>query len=69
MWRGEWIIADSETAKEAWRSIKNGAMSLSFGYMVEKSRKASGGVNDLLSIDLFEVSIVPAPAQRRHPRS
>jgi HK97 family phage prohead protease len=59
---GRMDIADSETAKEAWRSVKNGAMSLSFGYMVEKSRKASGGVTDLLAIDLFEVSIVPAPA-------
>ena len=59
---GKVDVADSETAREAWRSVKNGTMSLSFGYMVEKSRKAAGGVTDLLAIDLFEVSIVPVPA-------
>lgn len=54
-------LEDSTKGREAWRSIKAGAMSLSFGYMVLKERKADG-VNDLHEIDLFEVSVVPSPA-------
>jgi HK97 family phage prohead protease len=56
------VHLDSDTGREAWRSMKAGTMSLSFGYLVDKSRKASEGVTELLSIDLFEVSIVPVPA-------
>jgi Caudovirus prohead serine protease len=41
--------------------MKNGTMSLSFGYMTVKSRQR-GGVRDLLELDLYEISIVPAPA-------
>lgn len=59
---GKVDISASETAREAWRSIKNGTMSLSFGYLVTKARKAAAGVTELLDIDLFEVSIVPVPA-------
>jgi HK97 family phage prohead protease len=36
---GKLDISDSETAREAWRSMKNGTMSLSFGYITTKSRK------------------------------
>lgn len=59
---GKVDLEESETAREAWRSMKNGAMSLSFGYMNGKSRKVAGGVTELLAIDLFEISIVPIPA-------
>lgn len=59
---GKLDLADSEIAREAWRSIKNGTMSLSFGYAVDKARKAAGGITELLELDLFEISIVPAPA-------
>ena len=60
--KGQLDLAESETAREAWRLMKSGSMSLSFGYIVDKSRKAKDGVTDLLAIDLFEISIVPAPA-------
>jgi hypothetical protein len=40
---------------------ENNAVSLSFGYVALKTRKR-GGINDLLQLDLFEVSIVPHPA-------
>lgn len=59
---GKLDLDGSDIAREAWRSMKNNTMSLSFGYLVEKSRKATNGVTDLLEIDLFEISIVPAPA-------
>ena len=49
-------------AKEAWRAMKTGSMSLSFGYLVTSEKQAKDGVNDLLEIDLFEVSVVPGPA-------
>lgn len=59
---GQLDLKDSETAREAWRSMKGGSMSLSFGYLATRGKTAADGVNDLLELDLFEVSIVPAPA-------
>jgi hypothetical protein len=41
--------------------MKNDAVSLSFGYVTLKTRNR-GGVNDLLELELFEVSIVSHPA-------
>ena len=52
----------SEIAREAWRSIKNNAVALSFGYLTLDSRERSDGVVELGEIDLFEISITPAPA-------
>ena len=52
----------AEAAREAWRSMKNNAVSLSFGYMISKSRDREDGIRELLGVDLFEISIVPHPA-------
>ena len=59
---GRLDIESSDVAKEAWRSVKNNAVALSFGYLATKQRKRRDGVNELLEIDLYEISIVPAPA-------
>lgn len=59
---GKLDLANSAKAKEAWRAMKTGSMSLSFGYMVVKGQKADDGINDLHELDLFEVSVVPGPA-------
>lgn len=59
---GQLDLQDSATAKEAWRSMKAGRMSLSFGYVVTKSRMRRDKVQELQGIDLFEISIVPNPA-------
>jgi uncharacterized protein len=59
---GRLNLDDSEVAREAWRSMKANAMSLSFGYLVKKDRKRRYGVRELQEIDLFEISIVPSPA-------
>ena len=42
--------------------MKNNSVSLSFGYVVTKSKDREDGVRELLGIDLFEISIVPHPA-------
>jgi Escherichia/Staphylococcus phage prohead protease len=60
--KGQLDLEDSATAKEAWRSMKNNAVSLSFGYLVTKSEDRADGIRELQAIDLFEVSIVPHPA-------
>jgi HK97 family phage prohead protease len=59
--RGKVDLA-SDMARQAWRLMKNNAVSLSFGYLVTDETKRSDGVRELREIDLFEVSIVPAPA-------
>jgi uncharacterized protein len=57
-------IAESEVAREAWRSMKADAVALSFGFMVTDEGKDSDGVRELREIDLFEISIVPNPANQ-----
>ena len=42
--------------------MRNNAVSLSFGYLVTKSRDREDGIRELLGIDLFEIPIVPVPA-------
>jgi len=59
--KGQLDLEDSETAREAWRSMKNNSVALSFGYLATKSRDREDGVRELLEIDLFEVSIVAVP--------
>jgi uncharacterized protein len=59
---GKLDLEGSMVAREAWRSMKANAMSLSFGYTVDRQRRRSDGINELQEIDLFEVSIVPGPA-------
>jgi phage head maturation protease len=59
---GHLDINTSDTAREAWRSMKNNAMSLSFGYVTTRQRKRRDGITELHELDLFEISIVPAPA-------
>lgn len=58
---GKLDIKTSDVAREAWRSMKNNAVALSFGYL-PKTRKGKDGVTELTEVDLFEVSIVPGPA-------
>lgn len=58
---GKVDLDGSEKGREAWRSMKAGTMSLSFGYMVV-SEKQADDANELHELDLFEISIVPGPA-------
>jgi phage head maturation protease len=58
---GQLDFEDSSKAREAWRLVKSGAIGLSFGYLVERKRKGGDGANELLELDMFEVSLTPAP--------
>lgn len=58
---GKLDLDGSEVAKEAWRSMKSGAMALSFGYMVTDGGEADDGVYELKAVDLFEISVTPSP--------
>jgi uncharacterized protein len=60
--RGKVDLDNSEVAREAWRSMKANAVSLSFGYLTTDSFKRSDGIQELRELDLFEISITPAPA-------
>jgi HK97 family phage prohead protease len=59
---GRLDLDDSDTAREAWRSMKDNRVALSFGYLVLDSTKRRDGIKELRQLDLFEISIVPAPA-------
>jgi HK97 family phage prohead protease len=55
-------IEDSELAREAWRSVKRGRISLSFGYLTEDEREGADGVKELTQLDLMEVTLTSVPA-------
>jgi HK97 family phage prohead protease len=58
---GRLHLEDSSVAREAWRSVKADSIGVSFGYLTVKERKASDA-NELLEIDLYEISLTPSPA-------
>jgi HK97 family phage prohead protease len=53
-------LDDSAVAREAWRSMKDNRVGLLFGYMTVKSQ-CRDGINHLLELDLYEISITPGP--------
>jgi HK97 family phage prohead protease len=61
---GKLDLDDSAVARETWRSMKDNRVGLSFGYMTVKSERR-GGINDLLELDLYEISIAPGPINPR----
>ena len=60
--KGRLDLEDSAVAKEAWRSMKDNRVALSFGYLVTGDRKRRDGVRELTELDLFEVTLTPSPA-------
>lgn len=60
--RGKVDLENSEVARDAWRLMKDNAVSLSFGFLTTDSFEREDGVQELREIDLFEISITPAPA-------
>ena len=53
-------LEGSATAREAWRSIKNDSVGVSFGYLSEEESDEDG-YRLLKSIDLYEISLTPTP--------
>ena len=54
---------DDEAGRKAYRLVKRGSVrALSIGYRVLDQRRASGGVTELIKIELSEVSLVLTPA-------
>jgi HK97 family phage prohead protease len=57
---GKLDLDESEVAREAWRSMKDNRVGLSFGYLVpEGGQKRINGINNLLELDLYEISVAP----------
>ena len=53
-------LAESKRAREVWRLVKADTLGVSFGYMSEHT-DAPDGTRLLHRVDLFEVSLTPAP--------
>lgn len=60
--KGQLDIHDNAVARSAWRLMKKNAVALSFGYMVVADNKDAQGVRELRELDVFEITITPAPA-------
>jgi HK97 family phage prohead protease len=58
---GSLDIEDSEVAREAWRSVKRNRIGLSFGYLTIDEHEADG-VKVLDTLDVFEITLTPSPA-------
>ena len=52
---GKLDLEESEVAREAWRSMKNDTIGLSFGFLTLDSHE-SDGVKVLTELDLFEIA-------------
>jgi HK97 family phage prohead protease len=60
-----WIDQSTDRGQEAWRLVKSGTFSFSFGYLIPKggASKLAGGRFRINQLDVFEISGVPiAPA-------
>jgi HK97 family phage prohead protease len=60
--RGKLDIARSDNARDVWELVKNSVVSLSFGYLATDKATRDDGVQELRELDLFEISLVAAPA-------
>jgi HK97 family phage prohead protease len=58
------VDLDTERGRQVWRALKSGSMGFSFGYLATESHN-EGDTRVLDEIDLFEISIAPAPANPR----
>ena len=59
---GRLDLENSERAKQVWRAMKDNSVALSFGYMViDGGESEDEKTYDLRELDLFEVSVTPAP--------
>jgi HK97 family phage prohead protease len=59
------IDQGTDLGREAWRLVKSGTLSFSFGYLIPDGGavKRSGGGLQIKELDVFEISVVPvAPA-------
>ena len=59
--RGVLDIDDSDTARQAWRSVKRNRIGLSFGYLTLDERVGADGTRELLDLDMFEITLTGAP--------
>jgi HK97 family phage prohead protease len=59
------VDLETDRGREAWRLLKANSVGFSFGYLATKTHDRSDGIRVLDEIDLFEVSIVPHPANNR----
>jgi HK97 family phage prohead protease len=55
---GKLDLDESDVAREAWRSMKDNRVGLSFGYLTIKSQRRDG-INNLIELDLYEISVAP----------
>jgi HK97 family phage prohead protease len=60
--KGRVDIDHSDVAREAWRLVKSGTVGLSFGFLGRKGPEKRDGTREIVEIDLYEVSLTPAPA-------
>jgi uncharacterized protein len=56
------VDLDTPRGREAWRLMKRRVAGFSYGYMLTSSTKRENGGRTITGLDIFEVSVVPIPA-------
>jgi HK97 family phage prohead protease len=56
------VDLDSPRGPEVWRLIKSGSIGFSYGYLVSEAEPRQGRGRNITAMDIFEVSVTPAPA-------
>ena len=58
------VDLETERGRERWRLAKSGTLGFSFGYLTTDEYKRPDGTREIRGLDLFEISIVAAPANQ-----
>jgi phage head maturation protease len=60
--RGKLDLEHSEVARNVWPPMKDNAVSLSCGFLATDTLQRADGIQEFREVDLYEISIVSAPA-------
>ena len=55
------IDQSSAVGADAWRQVKMGTLGFSFGYLILKAAKRTGGGRQISELDVFEITATPTP--------
>lgn len=58
------VDLDTDRGRSVWRLVKASTVGFSFGYLPTKTRQRDA-TRELLELDIYEVSITPAPMNNR----
>jgi uncharacterized protein len=56
------VDLDTDRGRQVWRLMRANSIGFSFGFLMDDARTRSDGVREIRSVDVFEISVTPRPA-------